>query len=79
MSFIAFTARRADQDHHHAVLRTSWSLEGLTFTTREELENWHEWQEEAAAELAAERYYENRGYDAARWQEEWEAARGIPA
>ena len=32
---------------------------------------------EIQAELAAERYYENRGWHEARAQEEWEASRGI--
>jgi hypothetical protein len=34
--------------------------------------------EDFYAEQAAERYFEDRGYDDARAQEEWEAMRGLP-
>jgi len=53
---------------------------GVTFTFAqicEYLPDAEESYAEVQAELAVERYYENRGWEEARAQEAWEAARGI--
>ena len=51
------------------------------FASQEEAEEYNigvlEVEADLAAERACEQYYENRGYDDARFQEQMEAARGI--